>query len=38
MIGRHFHVNMKVQTVMCKDNNNLKSRAATYMKFDIYVK
>ena len=37
MIGRHFHANMKVQTVkMCKDNNNSKSRAATHVKFDIY--
>ena len=36
MIGRHFHANMKVQTAMCKDNNNSKSRAATYVKCDIY--
>ena len=38
MIGRHFHANMKVHTAMCKDNNiNSKSRAATYVKFDIYI-
>ena len=37
MIGHLFHVNMKVQTAMCKDNNNSKSRAATYVKFDIYL-
>ena len=36
MIGRHFHANIKVQTAMCKDNNNSKSRAATYVQFDIY--
>ena len=36
MTGRHFYANMKVQTAMCKDNNNSKSRAATYVKFDIY--
>ena len=36
MIGRHIHANIKVQTAMCKDNNNSKSRAATYVKFDIY--
>ena len=36
MISRHFHANMKVQTAICKDNNNSKSRAATYVKFDIY--
>ena len=35
MTGRHFHANMKVQTAMRKDNNNSKSRAATYVKFDI---
>ena len=38
MISRHFHSNMKVQTAMCKDNNNSKSRAATYVKFDTYIK
>ena len=38
MIGHHFHANMKLQTAMCKDNNNSKSRAATYVKFDIYIK
>ena len=38
IIGRHFHSNMKVQTAMCKDNNNSKSEAATYVKFDIYIK
>ena len=38
MIGRHFHANIKVQTAMCKDNNNSKSKAATYVKFDIYIK
>ena len=38
MIGRHFHANMKVQTAVCKDNNNSKSRAATYLKFDKYIK
>ena len=32
----HFHANMKVQNVMCKDDNNSKSRAATFLKFDIY--
>ena len=37
MIGRHFHENIKVQTAMCKDNNNSRSRAATYVKFDIYI-
>ena len=37
MIGRHFHANMKVQTAMCKDNNNSKGRAATYVEFDIYI-
>ena len=37
MISRHFQANMKVQTAMCKDNNNSKSRAATYVKFDIYI-
>ena len=36
MIGRHFHANVKVQTAMCKDNNNSKGRAATYVKFHIY--
>ena len=36
--GRHFHENMKVQTAMCKDNNNSKGRAATYVKFDTYLK
>ena len=39
MIGRHFHANMKVHTAMCKDNNNSKSRAATYLKIlHIYIK
>ena len=38
MIGRHFHANISVQTAMCKDNNNSKSRVATYVKFDIYIK
>ena len=38
MIGRHFQANMKVQTTMCKDNSNSKSRAATCVKFDIYIK
>ena len=38
MIGRHFHVNTKVPTVTCKDNNNSKSRAATCVKFDISIK
>ena len=28
---------MKVQTAMCKDKNNSKSRAATYVKFNMYV-
>ena len=28
---------MKVQIGMCKDNNNSKSRAATYLKFHIYI-
>ena len=37
MIGRHFHANIKLQTAMCKDNNNSKSRGATYVKFDIYI-
>ena len=37
MVGRHFHASMKVQTAMCKDNNNSKSKAATYVKFDIYI-
>ena len=37
MPGRHFHENIKVQTAMCKDNNNSKSRAAAYVKFDIYA-
>ena len=27
MIGRHFHMNMKVQAGTCKDNNNSKCRA-----------
>ena len=35
MVGRHFHVNIKVQVAMCKDKNNSKSRVATYLKFDI---
>ena len=35
MIGRHFHANIKVQSAMCKDNNNSKSRAATRVKFEI---
>ena len=26
MIGRHFYANVKVQTAMCKDNNNSKGR------------
>ena len=38
MIGRHFHASMKVQTATCKDNNNSKSRAATYVKFQINIK
>ena len=38
VIGRHFQANMKVQTAMCKDNNNSKSRAATCVKFDIRIK
>ena len=38
MTGLHFHANMKVQTAMCKDNNNSKSRLATYVKFVIYTK
>ena len=38
IIGRHFHANMKVQTAMCKDNNNSKNRVVTYVKFDIYIK
>ena len=40
MIGRHFHTNMKVHTATCKDNNNSKSRAATYtyVKFKINMK
>ena len=25
MIDRHFHANIKVQTAMCKDNNNSKA-------------
>ena len=41
MIGRHFYANMKVQTAVCncEDNNNSKSRAATYVKLaiDIYI-
>ena len=36
IIGRHFHANIKVQIAMCKDNNS-KSRAATYVKFDMYI-
>ena len=35
--GRHFQANKKVQTEMCKDNNNSKSRAATCVKFDIHI-
>ena len=38
MIGRHFHPNMKVQTATCKNNNDSKSRAATYVKFEINIK
>ena len=38
MIGRHFHANMKVQTETCKDNNNSKSRVATYVEFEINIK
>ena len=38
MIGGHFHANMKVQTAMCKDNNNSKSRAAACVKFEINIK
>ena len=37
MVSHHFHANMKVQTAMCKDNNNSKSRTATDVKFDIYM-
>ena len=37
-IGRHFHANMKVQTATCKDNNNSKSRAATWVKLEINIK
>ena len=37
VIGSHFQVNTKVQTAMCKDNNNSKSRAATSVKFDIHT-
>ena len=33
MIGRHFDAHAKVQTAVCKDNSNSKSRAATYVKF-----
>ena len=38
MIDLHFHANMKVQTAMCKNSNNSKSRAATCVKFDMYKK
>ena len=38
MIRSHFHANMKVQTAMCKDDNNSRSRAATYVKFEINIK
>ena len=38
MIGRHFHANMKVPTAMSEDNNNSKSIAATYVKFEINIK
>ena len=38
MIGRHFNANMKVQTVVCEDTNNSKCRAATNVKFDVYIK
>ena len=37
MICCHFHANMKVQTAMCKDNNNSKSRAATCMNHYIFI-
>ena len=37
-IGGHFHANFKVQTVTFKDNDNLKSRAATCVKFEINIK
>ena len=33
MIGGHFHANM---TAVCKDDDNSKSKAAKYVKFDIY--
>ena len=36
-IGRHFYVNMKVQTATCKDKNNSKSRAATFVKFEVNI-
>ena len=37
MFGRHFHTSMKVQIARCKDNNNSKNRAATFVKFYIYI-
>ena len=37
MIGRHFHASMNVQTAMCKHNNTSKIRAATCVKFGIYI-
>ena len=37
MIGSHFHANVKVQTAMYKDDSNSKSRAVTFVKFDIYI-
>ena len=37
MIGIHFHANIKLQTAMCKDNDNSKSRAAIYVKFLTYI-
>ena len=35
MIGLPFYANLKVQTATCKDNNNSKSKAATYVKFEM---
>ena len=32
------NANMKVQTATCEDNNNSKSRAATYVKFEMDIK
>ena len=38
MIGCQFHANVKVPTATCKDDNNSKRRAGTYVKFEMIIK